>query len=197
MRRKGLLVIGALVLASAGSLMGAGVASAQTNGSGSSIGPCTPTTNTVDLGSFNVGATLQPNLVPICLFDRGSSVAVTVNGQSVGTKTANATGGVSPSITVSSCNQLTVDDPVVVPAQAGPNNVSATGPSSAAKAPVTVTGNFTVVCPAAGGAVTKAGGLAFTGANLLRWVAIALALVMVGFLMVRIVRRRRSSGTVA
>jgi hypothetical protein len=185
----------ALVLLPVGLLAGVGAASAQTNGSGSTIGPCTPTTNTVDLGDFKVGDNLKPHLVPICIFDTGATVAVSVNGQSVGTKTADAAGGVTPSITVSSRTQLTVDDPVVVSGQCGANSVSAAGPSSAAQSNVTVSGVFRVVCPA--GAVVTKSGLAFTGADIAGMVALALALVLVGFVIVRTVRRRRSAQAAA
>ena len=198
MRRRTLYVMAVVMLGSAGLLLGAGPAAAQTNGSGSSIGPCRPLNNTVDLGTFNVGDSLRPHLVPICLFDPGAAVATTVNGQSVGTKTADATGGVTASITITSDTQLTVDDPIVVSGKCGRNNVSATGPSSAAQADVTVTGIFNVVCNAAPvGAVVSKGGIAFTGANIARLAALALALVIVGFVIVRIMRRRRDSQAAA
>jgi hypothetical protein len=183
------------MLVPASLLLSAGAAAAQANnGGGSSIGPCTPTSNTTNLGSFNVGASFKAHLVPICLFDVGAAVAVTVNGQSVGTKTADAGGGVTASITITSATQLSVDDPVVVPAQCGDNNVTARGPSAAAEAPVTVTGVFNVVCAGAPpGSVVSKGGLPFTGADIARLAAVALALVIVGFVIVRVMRRRRDS----
>ena len=113
----------------------------------------------------------------MCLFDVGASVSVAVNGQSVGTKVADAGGGVSTQITTGQC---------------GRNTATATGPSTAAQANVAVTGVFTVVCPAAAAAVSKSG-LAFTGANVAIIAAVALALVVVGALLVRAFRRRRTT----
>jgi len=186
----------AVLLLPVGLLFGAGPAGAQaSNEAGSTIGPCGVTVNTVDLGTFKIGDVIKAHLVPVCLFDVGAAVPTVVNGQSVGTKTADATGGINVSITVVSSTQLSIDDPVVVTGQCGANSVSGTGPSSAAQSNVTVTGIFTVLCPAA--TVVSKSGLAFTGANIALWVAIALALVFLGFVMVRTVRRRRNSEAAA
>lgn len=192
MRRRFLGTAMAATVMSLGLVLGASApAPAQTNGSGSTIGPCRPLENTIDLGSFNVGQTFTARLIPVCLFDLGASVSVAVNGQSVGTKVGDAGGGVSPKITIVSPTQLSIDDPVVVTGQCGRNTATATGPSKAAQANVAVTGIFTVVCPAAA-AVAK-GGIAFTGANVAKMAAMALALVIVGALLVRAFRRRRTT----
>lgn len=192
MRRRTLYAMAVLLLPLS-MLVGVGGASAQTNGNGSTIGLCATTNSTVDLGTYNVGAVVKAHLVPICLWDVGSAVTVVVNGQTVGTKAADAAGGINVSITVQSATQLSVDDPVIVSGHCGANSVSGTGVSSAAQSTVTVTGIFTVLCPA----VTATSGLAFTGADIARWAAIAVALVIVGFFMVRLVRRRRSSEVAA
>ncbi len=181
----------ALVLLPVSLVLGASAGSAQTNGTGSSIGPCTPPNSTVDLGTFAVGAVIRARLSPICVWDQGTSVTVVVNGQTVGTKVADAAGGIPVSITVVSNTQLSVDDPVAVPANCGINTVSGSGASSAAQTTAGATATFTVQCVAAV-VTTSKGGLAFTGADIARWAAIALALVVIGALMMRTVRRRRN-----
>jgi hypothetical protein len=75
-----------------------------------------------------------------------------VNGTPVGTKVADANGFVRVTITVLSTLQLSVDDPVIVPAICGQNTVTATGFSNVANGNVTHTATFTLNCgPAVGG----------------------------------------------
>jgi hypothetical protein len=185
----------AAVLLPVSVLAGAGAATAQTN-AGSSLGPCTVTTSTAgDFGNHNVGDSFKARLTPVCLFDSGAVVTVFVNGQSVGTKTADASGSVTVSITVKSATQLSIDDPVLVNGQCGANSISAAGASSAAQSNVTVSGSFNVLCAAT--ATTTKSGLAFTGGDFLGLVAFAFALVIVGAVVVQSVRRRRGARTPA
>jgi hypothetical protein len=175
-------------------------ASAQT---GYPPGPCTATTGTLDVGVVTVGQHFVVQVAPTCVFTVGASVTVTVNGVNIPGKVANANGFVLVDITVVSATQLSVDDPVITPAVCGVNTVKASGPSSTAQGgAATQTATFTLNCPAAAAAAAPSAStaaspiqsrLSLTGANTLRFVAIALALVGVGSMAVVATRRRRSS----
>jgi hypothetical protein len=173
-------------------------ASAQT---GYPPGPCTATTGTLDVGVVTVGQHFVVQVAPTCVFTVGASVTVTVNGVNIPGKVANANGFVLVDITVVSATQLSVDDPVITPAVCGVNTVKASGPSSTAQGgAATQTATFTLNCPAAAAAPSASTGatpiqsrLSLTGANTLRFVAIALALVGAGSMAVVATRRRRSS----
>ncbi len=156
-----------------------------------------PTCNVADIpqdaGTFNVGDTFQVALSPSCVFTPGSTVAVTVNGTSVGTKTADGSGFIHVTVRVVSATQLEIDDPISVVARCGTNSVVATGPSQAAGRTVTQTGTFRINCGTAGGggaATPVKGSVAFTGANIAKWAAVALALIGVGAVLVVADRRR-------
>lgn len=175
-------------------LLGAPAASAQT---GYPPGPCTPLTGAQDAGSHLVGQSFSTTLEPVCVFTPGSNVNIVVNGQVVGTKVANANGFVTVNITVGpSCGtvRLQVNDPVTVNGTLGANNIVATGPSSVARANVTQTAVFRVLCPSAAGVAKPVRGrVAFTGANILRWSAVAIALVLLGSVLVVANRRRQAA----
>lgn len=136
-------MLGALSLAAALSL-GAAPALAQT---GYPPGPCTAVVGNQFAGNVTIGQTFSVTLTPNCVFTGAGSVSVTVNGVPVGTKTASANGTISVTVTVLSATQLSIDDPVIVPANCGTNTISATGPSTVAGGPVTQNANFTVSCP--------------------------------------------------
>lgn len=179
------------------SLLVAPAASAQT---GYPPGPCTAVTGSQNVGSVNVGQRFVLQLAPTCLFTAGAAVTVTVNGVNIPGKTAAASGVVLVDITVVSATQLSVDDPVTTPAICGTNTVVARGPSSTAQGGTsTQTATFTLTCPAgpgtgtAGPATPVVGRLSLTGANTLRFVAIALALVVAGSMALVVTRRRRVS----
>ncbi len=161
-----------------------------------------PTCNVADIpqdaGTHNVGDTFQVQLAPPCIFTPGSTVAVSVNGTSVGNKTANASGFVTVTVRAVSATQFEIDDPISVVARCGTNSAVGTGPSAAAGRSVTQTANFRLVCPGAGpgggGAATPVkGSVAFTGANIAKWAAVALALIGVGAVLVVADRRRGRS----
>lgn len=161
--------------------------------------PVCPAGDTViDAGTHAIGETFVVRLQPLCLWDPGSPVTVTVNGQSVGVKIADAGGGVNVTITVLSATELSIDDPVLVRGGCGDNNASGIGFSSAAGRDVRATALFRVVCPAPAPARAAArAGVAFTGANVLRWSLIAAGLLGLGAVFVVVARRRRESGTTA
>lgn len=161
-------------------------------------GACTATVSSASLASFPPGNTLNITLAPVCAFTPGTPVTVTVNGQPVGTKTANADGVVTVSVTIVDTTTLSVDDPVIVPAICGNNTVVARGTSAAANnAQVTHTVTFGVTCPTPAAAAATPARVAFTGANILRASAVALALLIGGSLLVVGTRKRRQQSSVA
>ena len=161
-------------------------------------GLCAPADTVFDAGTHEIGDTFTVRLVPVCLWTPGADVATTANGQSVGTKVADAAGGIDVTVTVRSATQLSIDDPVLVASQCGENNVSGIGPSAAAGGVmVRSTAIFRVNCDgptAAAPRAGRAGIVAFTGANVVGWGALALGLLVGGSLLVIAARRRRAAG---
>jgi hypothetical protein len=156
-----------------------------------------PTCNAADVaqnaGVHQIGETFRVTLAPPCVFTPGASVNVTVDGQTVGTKVADASGFITVTIHVVSATELQIDDPVSVRSQCGGNSLVGTGPSQAdGGATVSQTVTFSVACPGPGGGVAQpvSGRVAFTGANIAKWAAVALALVAIGALLVVANRRR-------
>lgn len=191
MRRRILSLTAVFAIVSGAMALGIPSASAQTTPT--YPGQCNVTTGSVDAGSHLVGERFTLTLAPTCVFDPGSSVTVTVNGQAVGTKVASSSGTVNVTITITSATQLSIDDPILVSSQCGRNTVVATGTSSVAASAVTQSASFTVSCPAATASATT-GTVAFTGANIAKWSAAALVLVAAGFGLVALSRRRRANG---
>jgi hypothetical protein len=176
-------------------------ASAQT---GYPPGPCTAVVGSQNVGSVNIGQRFVLQVAPTCLFTPGAPITVTVNGVDIPGKTAEPGGFVLVEITVISATQLSIDDPVLTPAFCGTNTVTARGPSTSAQGGIsTQTATFTLNCPAGSGtgtgtgtgaavpATPVAGRLSLTGANTLRYTAIALTLVVAGALALVTTRRRR------
>ena len=151
-------------------------------------GACTPISSAQDAGAHNIGDVFTVRMTPVCLFDPGSTVGISVNGQGIGTKAADAGGGVNVQVRVVSATQLEINP--LVAGQCGANNIVATGPSSAARAQVTHTANFTVLCPGVTPAKAVTGRVAFTGDNLLRWGGGAALLVALGGVLLVAARRR-------
>ncbi|MDQ4131951.1 MAG: hypothetical protein M3179_01835 [Actinomycetota bacterium] len=154
-------------------------------------GPCvSPSAGAA--GSVGVGGTLNVALTPGCAWTPGAALSVSVNGTNIPGKTANAAGSANVSITVVSTTQLSVDDPVAAPGRCGPNTVSASGPSRVAAGGTAVHNvTFTVLCPGVTpSAVTKTSRVALTGANLARWSAIGLGLIIIGAVFVTADRRK-------
>jgi hypothetical protein len=154
-------------------------------------GLCSPTSTSVDIGSVDIGQSRSVVLNPPCVWTPGTAVNVTVNGQSVGTKTAASNGTITVHLTVISATQISVDDPVLVSAQCGRNSVTGVGQSSVARATVTHVVTFTINCPTAAVAKPTSGTVAFTGANIARASAIATLAVCLGLALVLVGRRRR------
>jgi len=153
-------------------------------------GNCVNNPTAQNLGTIAVGDTLNASLTPVCIFISGSTVNMTVNGASGGTKTANSAGGVPISLFAASSTSGSLNDPVTVPIQCGQNSITASGNS--ATGPTSTTGVFTLNCAAAA-ATTSPSKVAFTGANILRWSLGALALIGLGALFVLGSRRRREA----
>ena len=184
-----------VVLLSGVLLLVAPAASAQT---GYPPGPCTTVSGSQHVGSVNIGQRFVVQIAPTCLFTPGTPVTVTVNGIDIPGKTAEPGGFVLVDITVVSATQLSIDDPVLTPAFCGTNTVTARGASSTAQGGIsTQTATFTLNCPAGPGtaspATPVAGRLSLTGANTMRYAAMALALVVAGSLALVVTRRRRAS----
>ncbi len=170
-------------------------------------GVCTATVDSSgDFGAFPVGATVTLTVRATCTFT-GTTATVIVNGQAAGTKPIGPDGTVVVTVTILSPTELSVNP--VVRGQCGTNTVAVTGFSASARTTVTQTATFTVACPsvrpAAGAAAPGAspaaraarGRVAFTGDNIARWSAVALALVALGGGLVALDRRRaraRSDG---
>ncbi|MBA3267803.1 MAG: hypothetical protein H0T70_06035 [Acidimicrobiia bacterium] len=179
-----------MAVLSGAAMLIAPAASAQT---GYPPPPCTPLDGTQYAGAFQIGETFTEALTPVCLFTPGADITVTVNGQSVTPppKAAEANGSVNVTVFVESATSLLIDDPVRVSSRCGGNVIVATGPSQVARANVTQTATFDVLCP---GAVPRAvqGRVAFTGANVTIMAAVALALVGIGAVLVVANRRRKA-----
>lgn len=151
---------------------------------------CTVTNGSQFAGDHSVGESFTIRVVAVCSFTPGATASVTVNGQSVGTKTIEADGSVIINVVVQSADVLVINDPVSVPGNCGQNSAVVTGPASAANTNVTQTATFNVVCPGAGPARAVRGSVAFTGANLAKWSAIALAVIGLGAVLIMAARRR-------
>jgi hypothetical protein len=181
------------------------VAPAATAQTGYPPGSCTTVSGSQNVGTVNIGQRFVLQVAPTCLFTPGTPITVTVNGIDIPGKTAEANGVVLVDITVISATQLSIDDPVLTPAICGTNSVVARGASSSAQGGIsTQTATFTLNCPAGGGggggggaggtagvATPVAGRLSLTGANSMRYVAIALTLMVAGALALVVTRRRR------
>jgi hypothetical protein len=179
LRHKLAALIGVLAIFSTVSLFG-GVAQAQTYPPGTSVPPpCVP--GNASAGNVAVGQSVTFTLCG----DFTGTTTVSVNGAVVLTKTAT-NGAVVVVVTVVSQSVLSVGDPVNVAAVCGTNGIVATGSGTPGRS----TGTFDLVCTPT---TTAKSGLAFTGANILRSVLIALALIIVGALMIIFQRRRRQT----
>lgn len=177
-------LVGALAVFST-VFLGAGAAVAQTGyPPGTSVPACT--VGNVNAGNVSVGQTITFTLCGN--FAPGASITVTVNGAVVLTKTPT-NGAVVVVVTVVSQTLLTVDDPVNVAAVCGTNTATATG-AAATGGTANSTGTFNLLCTST---TTTKGGLAFTGANVMRFVLAALALIVIGALLVLFQRRRRQT----
>jgi hypothetical protein len=196
MRRKFLATALALMaVAGAAVLSLASPASAQ---AGSGVGLCTTVSGIQNVGTVTVGQRFVLQLAPTCVFTTGQPITITVNGVNIPGKVANASGFVTIDVTVVSATQLSIDDPVLTPAICGTNTVVATGPSSTAQGGTsTQTATFTLTCTTVPVVATPIQGrLSLTGANSLRYAAVALALVAAGSMALVATRRRRANSTI-
>lgn len=191
MRRKAVYAVGAACAMIASVLL---VVAAPADAQNYPPGCVSP--SQADAGSVPVGGTITIDLDPGCDWNPGTPLTVTVNGTTITGKVASSNGHGRVVITVISATQLSVDDPVLAPGQCGTNTVVASGASNVARGGTsTHTETFTVVCPASVATPTAAGtkSLSLTGANLARWAAIALGLIVIGGLFVAADRRKARS----
>lgn len=192
MRRKAVCAVGAACALVASMLL---TLATPANAQPYPPGPCvSPSSGAA--GSVGIGGTINIALTPGCGWTPGAALNVAVNGTGIPGKTANAAGGANVVITVVSATQLSVDDPVAAPGQCGTNTVTASGPSTVARGGTSVhTTTFTVLCAAQQGGITpgqaaRTSRVALTGANLVRWGAIALGLIVVGAVFLAADRRK-------
>lgn len=153
-------------------------------------GSCTQVTGTQDVGTVEVGQQFVLQIAPTCAFDPAATVEIDANGVAF-TDTAEANGRVLLTVNVLSTTQLSINP--TVPARCGVNTVTARGPSTVAQGgTATQTATFTLNCPAGPAVATPIQArLSLTGANSVRFAAVALALVAAGSVFVVVARRRR------
>lgn len=193
MRRRTSAAIGAAVaLTSLLALLAPAPVSAQT---GYPPAACNVLTGAQTLGDVTVGQRFSFQLAPTCPWTPGAAVTVQVNGVLIPGKVANANGFVEVTINVLSQTLLEVNPQV--PGRCGTNTVTGTGPSAVAgNRQVTQTASFNLVCDGvAKPAAPVRGRLSLTGANITRWAASALVLLLIGTVLVAADRRRASSRT--
>lgn len=151
-------------------------------------GPCTSTTGTQTLGTFNIGDAFNIRFAPVCTWTPGTTVNVSVNGQAnVTTPVVDNSGGATIQVRLLSTTVMEINPQV--PAVCGTNTLVATGASTGTTGPVTQTVTFVNSCAAPG---TKTGGVALTGSDVAVPSAVALAAVMAGSVLVVAARRRRA-----
>ena len=167
--------------------------------------PPTPTTSTQTLGGIAEGET---RTFQACGFLPNSTVTKTFNGQSAGTRTTDSNGCTTETVTVVSdgvalsapafavvglqlaqtgAPQVRIDGQLFT-ALVGTNSIVDSGTGLNGQ-PRTVTTTFTIQRQTGGGAGTG-GSLVRTGATILRWSLVAVALGVIGFLLVLVSKRR-------
>ncbi|MDQ6613214.1 MAG: hypothetical protein M3083_00215 [Actinomycetota bacterium] len=145
-------------------------------------GPCTP--GDTNLGTLSVGTT---RTFTLCGGFTGGTVTIKVDGTVVPVTKSPSNGFVTIEIRVVSRTVIQIDDPVNAAVICGNNTVTATGAGN----PGTATATFTLACPTE--TSEAPGGLAFTGANVLLALLIALVLIVLGAVLVVLQRRRRQT----
>jgi hypothetical protein len=177
MRRIFLVMATVLVLASAAPVV---TAHAQQGYPGSTTSTAGESSSQVrDIGLERPG---HPFTAEACGFQPGSTVNVSFNGGSAGTATVDSSGCVHVAGEVlAACPQVRING-IVFTGHTGANSIvnSGTGSNGASR---TVTVKFNISCAAGSGT-------ARTGANILRWVIAALALIAVGAFLIVADRRR-------
>jgi hypothetical protein len=174
--------------------------------------PPTATSSSNSLGNIAEGET---ETFQACGFQPGSTVTKTFNGQSAGTRTADASGCTTETVTVLSdgvaaatpmfavvgvqlaqtgAPQVRIDGQVFT-ALVGTNTIVDRGTGLNGQ-PRTVTTTFTIQRAGAGTGAGAGGGgagqgtLVRTGELILRWSLVAVALGVIGFLLVLVSKRR-------
>ena len=183
LRHRFAAVLGLAVLLT--TVLGGGMAAGQTGYPPTTTTPVLCAGGNATAGTIKIGTTITFTLCGT--FKPGSTVSVVVDGNPPATKTANGDGSVTVVITVTSGSAGTLNDPVKIALNCGANNVVATGTSPSGGAAAS-TGTFSIDCTP----TTTSGGLAFTGANIFKFLAAALLLIAIGGALVLAERRRRS-----
>ena len=171
-----------------GLLLMAGPATAQVYNPGTTTtAPATTTTapasGNQNGGTHVLGETFTNNA---CGYQPGATVSVTVDGQAGPSATANGSGCVALQITIVDNSHVRVNG-VTFNSSCGSNSIVTTGPGANGST-LSQTDTFTVSCAAA--PTTSRGGLAFTGANVMKIGGAGLLLIAFGAGLVAIERRR-------
>lgn len=122
-----------------------------------------------------------------CGYQPGATVSLNVDGQAGPSATADGNGCVAIQVTVLDNSHVRVNG-VTFNASCGSNSVVTTGPGSNGST-LSETDSFTINC-AATPSSTSSGGLAFTGANIMKLGGAALLLIAFGAGLVAVERRR-------
>ena len=109
-------------------------------------GPCAVLGGSQFAGNVTVGQTFTVTVAPTCLWTPGATANVIVNGSTPFTKTVNADGTVTLTVTILSTTQASINP--IVPVACGINTIQVTAPSAVAgDRPVTQTVTFNLICP--------------------------------------------------
>ncbi|NNN21391.1 MAG: hypothetical protein HKL80_05235 [Acidimicrobiales bacterium] len=142
-----------------------------------------PNTMVIQQGSFTSGKVIN---IQSSGYAPGSTVAITLNGVSLGTAVADASGTVTETITVdtvtSTGGTVSINGKTYNVSLTN-NNLTVVG-SAPNSTQLTVQNIF--------GLTSSSGGLAFTGINVLRWSIVIVALLVIGGGLI-VFERRRSS----
>ena len=125
----------------------------------------------------------------LCGYQPGATVTLSVDGQAGPSATADGNGCVTVQVTIVDNSHVRVNG-VTFNAACGPNSVITTGPGANGST-LSETDSFTINCgTAATPTSSNGGGLAFTGANILKLSGAALLLILFGAALVAAERRR-------
>jgi len=163
-----------------------GAAQAQTYPPGTGVPRCSP--GDANAGIVDPGQSIQ--FILCGNFDPGSTVNITANGISAGTKPP-ANDAVTVEVEVLSRTAAAVDDPTVFGITCGTTStITVTGPSASGGICVSH-GTFLVLCTSNAAITPGSSGLVFTGAHVVTALVVAMALIVLGALLVISQRRRR------
>lgn len=182
------LVIGLLLVAGPASAQVYNPGTTTTTAAGATTtAPPTTSTTAAPGGNQNGGTHVKGETFTnnACGYRPGATVTLTVDGQAGPSATADSNGCVAIQVTILDNSHVRVNG-VTFNASCGSNNVVTTGPGANGST-LSETDTFTINCAAT---PTGGGGLAFTGANILKLGGAAALLILFGAGLVAVERRR-------